>query len=413
MAFINEQRLKNYPLIFLLTTWSILILNIILGHGWISAMGKIIGSDFLMLYTAGRIYKENPTELYNLSYQWQVEESLLAPTPLPGIAPHNYPPYTALLFSVFTYLPPGWALALWSVMSIGFVALSVFWMERYLTTQKLRQSGLTYRRLLIIVLSFFPLIEGLQVGQNHALTLFLFTGMLVFTIRERWEIAGALAGLSIYKPQLVVGFLIFWLISRRWKALFSFSMVAIAWAGIVVLQHGMIPYLEYLNKIPEFVQMLSIDGFGGFLEVTPYGLMITLFPEKAQPLAFGISQFITIAVTCLMILTVIKFRKDAPCHQIPVLLLAGLYPFLASPHGLLHDLLVLAPLFLLWASRSSSPWVLYSAVSVYVGSFVLIPIAYYSGIAWLAIIPFALLLLWFRDRDLFDLQSSQAKNEER
>ncbi|MBO9362349.1 MAG: hypothetical protein J7452_09125, partial [Thermoflexus sp.] len=60
----------------------------------------------------------------------------------------------------------------------------------------------------VLLLSFFPFVAGWRVGQNHGLTLWLATWLLISSQTGRPALAGLIAGLMLYKPQFVIGFLI-------------------------------------------------------------------------------------------------------------------------------------------------------------------------------------------------------------
>jgi hypothetical protein len=60
MPIINAKRLRDYPRLMLFTVWIILGLNILLHQGWKGGFGQIIGGDFIMFYSTGLIYRNEP-----------------------------------------------------------------------------------------------------------------------------------------------------------------------------------------------------------------------------------------------------------------------------------------------------------------------------------------------------------------
>jgi hypothetical protein len=188
----------------LLTTWAIMAANLLLHQGWIGALGQVIGSDFITLYAAGVAYRTgiltSPplASLYDFEAQGQMQSALIAPTSLPGINPYISPPYVAYVYSLLTYLPLPWAFLLWSVIALIFAALAVKWLVPLLPG-RIKAAGLGYGQMLVLVLSFFPFIEGFQVGQNHTLTLLLITGILAACCQTLGA-AGALAGCYSTSP---------------------------------------------------------------------------------------------------------------------------------------------------------------------------------------------------------------------
>jgi hypothetical protein len=287
-------------------------------------------------------------------------------------------------------------LAAWTILIVLCAALAVYWMRRDLAPASLINAGLSYFQLLILTLSFFPFIEGLQVGQNHGLTLLLITGILAFSIKERGWAAGVCAGLLLYKPHFAAGFVLLWLVWKNYRALAGFTLVALGWAGAVFVQHGLAPFLNYVEQVPSLMQMIYMDGFGAYLEVTPYGLLTSLLPQSAWRVIIIIIQVILALMSLLLLWYAWKVRKNSPEERLPAMILAILYPLLAAPHALLHDLIILIPAFILWARLSPSRCRLYLAVGVYLAAFLLPPLAYYSGAALLAFIPVGLLGVFLR-----------------
>jgi hypothetical protein len=78
--------------------------------------------------------------------------------------------------------------------------------------------------------------------------------------------------------------------------------------------------------------------------------------------------------------------------QFPLLILAGLFPFIASPHVLVYDLVVFAPLFVLWSRLSPSRGLLYGIIAVYLGSIFLPPLSQWLGVALMGIFPLGMLI---------------------
>ncbi len=396
IAFFNSRRLRDYPRLMLGTMVLILSLNILLRQGWMGAVRQIIGGDFIMLYSAGKLFQQDINSLYNFQLQGNIQRQLLAPTPFEGIMPFNYPPYVAQAVSILAKLPLAPAFMFWSILTIVCVILAVYWISKYLIPAWLQNRGLTFVQLLVISFSFFAFIEGFQVGQNHALTLLLLTGMIVCTVKERWFLAGLIAGLTIYKPQFALGFLIIWIVWGKYKALAGYIITSVVWIGWFILNYGLTLIQTYFSILPLLLKMPYLEGFGGYLEVTPYGLLISLFPSDAWSGIFIVTQTLTILFSIGLAWIAFKFRKGSWKQKQAVIILAILYPLLTAPHTLLHDLIILIPAMVLWADQAPSPWLLYACIAIYLGAFILPLISHATGIAFLALIPLALLFAQIR-----------------
>jgi hypothetical protein len=396
MSLINAKRLRDYPRLMFITTWTILAFNLIFRQGWLGALKQIIGSDFVTLYGAGLAFRTDLAHLYDFASQGAIQQGLIHPTPLPGVNPFISPPYVAAAYSLFTYLPLPLAFILWTMLSMLFTMGAVRLLMPILPESI--KSKLSYWQLIIIVLSFFPFIEGLQVGQNHALTLLLVTCVLIFTLSERWYLAGSMAGLMIYKPQLVLGFLLIWIVWRKYKALAAFATVTLLWAGAFYIIGGMAPYMAYISMSRDLVLLPYIPGFPGYLLLTFYGLLTTLFPIEALPIIRPVTTVLSGIFAIGLVWIAFRLRNKPILDRTPVLVLAILFPLGATPYALLHDMVILIPGFVLWARYASSRCLLYTVIAIYLGGFFLPLFAALTKVALMSILLIglvALIFLWF------------------
>ncbi len=393
---LNRRRLLNYPRLILAGIALALALNVLLGQGWLGMSGQVIGTDFVTLYSAGVLYRQDIHHLYDFAAQGQVQQELIYPTPLPGINFFTYPPHAAWLYSLLALVPFTWAFVLWTALTLLFIALAVYWLQRFLTPARLIDAGLGYWQLVVVALSFFPFVEGFQVGQNHGLTFLLVTGMVVFSVSGRWWAAGAMAALLIYKPHFVLGFLIVWLVWQKYRALASFTVVAAVVVASVVLSHGIAPYLAYLAVVPQLLEFPYQAGYPAFLQLTPYGLLTTLLPYQALPGILVFTQALTVGLTVGLAWVAYRLRRRPESERSLALMLAILYPLLIAPHTLLHDLMGVIPFFLMWAQKEYTHRVLYAAVAVYLGAFLLPWPSHLFRLAFLSLIPMGLLAMQIR-----------------
>lgn len=346
-----------------------------------------------MLYSSGKLARQDATRLYDFESQEKVQQSLVAPTQLWGLLPYNYPPYVAFAVMPLTFIPMAWALGLWSLGTVLMGVLAARGMYATLAPENIKPH-LSEFQLTVITLSFFPFVEGLLVGQNHAITLLLIVGILASIKKERWALAGLCAGLTIYKPQIALGFVILWLIWRRWRALLVYILTALLWVASAALVFGIPVYLDYLQKMELFLKMLYIEGFGTYLEVTPYGLFISIFPPSVWSSIVLITQILTVILAAELALYGWKVRQGTFKEQLPALILALLFPLLAAPHTLLHDLIILAPALLLWAHWQPDRRLALVSAAIYLATFLLPWISYAAGIPFLALIPIGLVGFW-------------------
>ena len=388
MKWLNWKRLRDYPRLVGFSIWSVLAVNIITRQGWFGGFGGIIGWDFLTLYSAGLIYWRDIQNLYNQQVQAQIEQMVFAPTPMNGgVNIFSSPPYVAFAYSVFTHLPYSWAFLLNTSLSLVAIFLAIMGIKRYLLHDQLKLAGLDTFQLHVLVLSFFPMIWGLFLGQNNALTLFLVTWILIFSLKRRDALAGLLAGMLIYKPHFVIGFLIVWVVWRRWKSLAVFGLTAGMWGISVLLTYGIAPYLDYLRIIPSLMQLTY--GISRYAEVTLFALAATSLPQTALPVLSNLSQ-IVLFLSCVGLVWLAVKAKSGSIHQQSMIYgLAILFPFLTAPHTLHYDLVLLIPVLMLWSQQYLSKEILYWAVGTYL-CFAVLALTKLTGIALLALLPLSL-----------------------
>lgn len=157
--------------------------------------------------------------------------------------------------------------------------------------------------------------------------------------------------------------------------------------------NGIEPYKQYLNLSRGLLLLPYIEGFPGYLLSTLYGFLATLFPSSTIPAISIISSIFAVVFLLFIAWLAYHFRNKPINETIPLIVLAILFPILAFPYSLLHDLVVLVPAFILWSRFSASRPLLYTAIGVYLGSFLLTLIDAVTKIAFLPLIPFSLTVL--------------------
>jgi hypothetical protein len=391
MALLERGRLVGYPRLLLACFALVLLANLALADGWMGGLGQFIGVDFVTLYAAGWLYRFDPRHLYDFDAQGALQASLVQ-ADLAGVNPTISPPWVAQAYSALTPLALAPAFALWTALTLACVAAAVALGLARLAPRELAGGALGRAQALVVVCSTLPFVEGLQVGQNHGVTLLLATGVAAATLAGRFGLAGALAGSLIYKPQFALGFLILWCVWRRAAALAGFLAVAGAWCGSALLARGPAPFLAYAELSRHLLRLPWVDGFPAFLLVTPFGLLATLLPESASG-ALGVLAHGLLAALALGLAGFALAQRALPvAERRESVVLALLFPLLASPYALLHDLLILFPAFLVLAhGRTRSPALLRSAAATWCGATLLPMLGSPFGVALGALVPIAFL----------------------
>ena len=409
-SFFNARRLRDYPRLMLAAFVIVAAINLVFHDHWQGRVHGIIGFDFMAFYSSGLLYWNNTQNLYNFEAIAQVEQTLIAPTSLAGgVNIFSYPPYVAMVCGGLTLIPYTWAWAISSLLSLLAILISATWIANKIIPKSLYTAGLNTSQLFVVTLSFFPTYIGLVNGQNHAITLLLLTGIVLFSVQEKWELAGAMAGLLIYKPQFVIAFLVIWLVWRKYRALIPFVAVAGIWAGLVLVTKGIAPYLDYLATLPQLFMMPF--GVARSVEITIPALIGTLLGPNAASAIRALTLVLTAAASIGLGWLAWRYRQQPMAQASPIFALAVLFPILVSPHALIYDLIILVLVLALWAYTHISPKIFWSAVFIYPAVFVLPLLSQAAGISLLALLP-----LWILVAILFDLpklHSPKAQEETR
>lgn len=381
-----RRRLRVYPLLIAVAMWGAWGIEVLGHRGWQNVWGHILWSDFITLYAAGLLDRLAPHQIYDLEAQARLQQALIAPTPLPGLNPFISPPYVAWACRLLTLLPLPIALGLWSALTLALTMHAARRWWHHLPAS-VRAALLSFPQFLIVLFSFFPFLAGWRVGQNHGLTFWLVTQVLM--MEDKHPTAAALfAGMLLYKPQFALGFLILWLARRQVRALLAFGVVAGTWIGADIWLHGPARYVAYLEMLPIWLQLTRDPGFPAFALVTPYSLLTTLLPTALLPLGVALSGPWT-AAGATALFAVVRCGK---VHPTGTRILAVLFPLLASPYAQLHDLMIAIPALILWAAERPSPLLLPTAIGVYMGSLLLPLLGAAAGLALPALIPLGLLM---------------------
>ena len=395
--FLNQKRLRDYPRLFFFTMWSFFILNWIFHRGWLGGVGQLIGNDFLAFYSGGVLMRTSPDKLYDLNQQMEFQHTLIASTELSGFVPFINPPYTSIFFSLFTFLPYFWAFIVWSMMMLMCFVLSVRLIRYGIIPEKLREKYFTPWQVFFLIASFFPFLVGIQVGQNHVVTLLLSLCVVVSILKQNEIASGIYAGFLIFKPQFLFGFFIFWISQKNLKALMGFGLVATSWVGITLAWRGIDPFIDYFKLTRIFLQIMGMKEMGSHFGITLYGLLVGIFGIQNWESLFKLSTIIMIVAGISLGIYTSHIKNNTSKEKTPALLLALLFPLVFSPHVLIYDAVLLIPFFALWTRWQPSRKVLYASIVVYLAFFLLPFIAFHLNIPLLAFIPIGLTIILLQD----------------
>jgi hypothetical protein len=323
---------------------------------WFGFTGVGLKADWLAFYTAGRFALESRMEsLYDLPAVQAWQSTYIGK----NITAFLYPPIYAVFFAPFALLSPWAARTGW--LAVGIVS-AVF------STQLSRRwSRLSLPASLLALVAFPPLVFSLIVGQISPLTLLIFTSIASLEYQDRTDyLPGLLAGLALYKPQLLIPLLFFWLLRRRWRSLTGFGMMAVM-IGVLswlVSPQGSLAYLR-----------LSL-GF--------FSLAETANQSGANAAIFASFAWLGVLVA-LVVLAILVFWRKKP-QEPGTLSLLWLAPVLVTPYLATYDLLLLIlPFSFLVPLMKDDRWLRVWVILIYLAAYLAIPFLTVRPIVWLSL----------------------------
>lgn len=382
--------------------WIIWLGGIASKNGKTDLAGKPLGVDHLAFYHAARLIRDgesyklyNYNELRDESYQ----QHLLG-WDWDGFEAYRNPPFYALLYVPTAGLPYNVSFAIWSVVSFALLVLAVVLLkpERPL-------------RAFLWSLTFYPVFATIGFGQNTFISLVIFAGVYRALHSERIFAAGLVAGLLFFKPQLLLGLLVWWAFQprrylRAWLGVFVTGCVLASLSWIVV-PDGSRSFLLTLRANAGFAE------FGMWNVVNPKAFFALLLPGVPE-------VYLPLAVLCSLAGVVtawrVKQRTGAPvAAMFPVAVFLSLW---ASPHALIYEwALLVAAAVVLWEQfpNSRDVWLCLFAL-VWVVLAITTPLAK-SQIAaeWTVAVQLAVPVLglvgWLAAKELARATEAQARSD--
>jgi len=335
--FLTERRM-TYAWIAGGALWFAWLISSLLGPGNFDLAGQVVGTDYLQFYTAGETLRQaQSANLYDFSYQSKLEQTIAGPGLISFHAFIN-PPFLAWLFAPLSLLPYTWSFIIWSLFGLIFLWISI----KLLSIEQ-------PVKVFLWSLTWFPIFAAISFGQNSILSLFFFCLSFWFWRKEKYLAAGIVSSLLLYKPQLVLGIGLLWLLEWRscWKALLGLAIGGISLAGLcfwllpdaskmyIELARNFLPGLIYQEQFPLW-HLHSLRGF-----------WILLFPGQKW-LVEGLSLILSVAGLVAYIFFWRANRKE------PDLLFAGAIclTIWITPHAMIYDWsILLIPAILFWRAR--------------------------------------------------------------
>jgi len=183
-------------------------------------------------------------------------------------------------------------------------------------------------------MTWFPIFATLSFGQNSLLSLLILSLTFLLWKSQRSFLAGFTASLILFKPQLIIGVAILWLLRWRkdWKTMLGFLTGGILLAGVTYI---LLPdaTIDYLRLVKEFLpNMIYTDQFPLYHLHALRGFLLLLFPGK-QTFIEIVALLVSVSAMGFFIRFVLTQRE-----RVDVCFAAAIaFTILVTPHAMIYD----------------------------------------------------------------------------
>lgn len=296
--------------------------------------------NFIIFYAAAHMVRSGRSHaLYDLLAQYREQQEFAPKVDIRQAAlPYNHPPFEALLFLPFTFLPYLPAYLFWSFFNGILLVASLILLRK----QFAEIGSLPLAFVVLAATAFIPVTSGIIQGQDSVLLLFLFVVALTAMEKGNDIMAGAALASGLFKFNLVLP-LIFLLASKRPRLLLGFAPVAALLAGISLAMigwHGSVGYVGLLFH-------LENSGAGGAIVGADMPNLRGIIAILTGAHDGTSVMALTIASSCALIAIAwwrIRLLRESVRFDFAV---ASATAILVSYHTLTYDLSLLLPIVLL------------------------------------------------------------------
>jgi len=306
---------------------------------WLTFLPKALRghADFRQLYVAGYMVRTgHRTQLYDYAAQTYFQNTLVSNDE--RALPFIRPAYQALMFVPFSLLPYRTAYLGFLLLNVLLLALAFLILQPRLRGLSRVWPGLPPA----LFLGFYPVALALMQGQDSILLLALLAAALVSLERNRDLTAGALAGVGLFKFQIVVPIVLLFLLWRRWRFVkgFMFSAILVGllsfitsgWAETVVFVHSLLSVGAGLPAVPGEINFPLRINIIANLRGLIYGLASLRAPQRwLQVTTLLLSSIVVISVRA-------RGRQQRGGDALVLAITAGV---VVSYYLFIHDLSIL------------------------------------------------------------------------
>ncbi len=203
--------------------------------------GTPLGGDYVMLYVAGQVAGDGAAAaLYDDASNQRRSSQLFNGMNPSQSWPYRYPPTVAAAMLPLSQLPFAWSFALFSLLQLTLLSISVWLLGRDYSVLHQRSSWLW------AIIGSPLVLESLIGGQSSLLAFTCIVGFLYFLRRDNYVIAGMLLAMTLYKPNVAFLLVIAALVVHP-RLLRGFLPTTAIGLGIALLTAGTSGTVQYIQ----------------------------------------------------------------------------------------------------------------------------------------------------------------------
>jgi Glycosyltransferase family 87 len=321
--------------------WGFVIVDLILALLRLSerriAQGRPLLPDLVAHVAGGHLLVSGQgAVLYDLAAQRAVETGITGDPSFLDL--YLSPPFVAALYAPLSLLRYPVAAALWTVLSLALVAVSLWLLRECVPGVSPRD----YRMLLLVVGASYPVFSLLGSGQDSGVSLLIWTAGVRLSLARRDGWAGAVFGLGAFKPQLFFLTPLVFVALGRPRALRWFLVVVagLVVASLAVAGPGSLSAWAAILLSPAYLD--GVRGGQGWQMQNLASFVGEVLPARARPLAVGAGLAASAAVIGATLLRRRATGGAAPVDEKTLWTRGCLATLLASPHLFGYDLVLLS-----------------------------------------------------------------------
>jgi hypothetical protein len=225
---------------------------------WIERVALLIAVSFLGLHTLPRAWAKLNTDFPNYylmarlahegydtsrvyEWLWVQREKDHRSLDIPAVGMVPLTPFSTLVMWPLVALPALAAKHVWIIANLALL-VPLCWLIHSLT-------GLSYRRIALVLAFSFPLQRNLLYGQYYVFLLVLLAAACWCYVKEHYVVSGALIAVAAACKIFPVLLVVLFLQRRNWRACASFAVTGIGTAAISIAVFGWSVHRTYLYQI--------------------------------------------------------------------------------------------------------------------------------------------------------------------